>query len=57
MYCIKCGAKLNENYKPVKILNRVVKHPFTIKIDGTEVIKSEYIKKYVRNDNFSFTTK
>ena len=57
LYCIRLGAKWNEYYKPVKILNRIVKKPFTIKVDGTEVLKSEYIKKYVRNDVYSFTTK
>lgn len=56
-YCIKCGAKWNEGYKPVKILNRVVKKPFAVKVDGTEIFNGEYIKKYVRKDVYSFTTK
>ena len=57
-YCVsEKGAEYEKGYSVSKILNRVVKKPFTIKIDGTEVIKSEYIKKYVRNDTYSFTTK
>lgn len=58
MYCIdKCGATLDTPYKAVKILNRVVPHPFTVKVDGTEILNGTYIKKYVRNDTYNFKTK
>lgn len=55
-YCINNGAKWETSYKVNKILNRPVRHPFTIKIDGVEVLSGEYVKKYVRNDNFNFKT-
>ena len=42
------------DYKVVKILNRPVTHPFTIKIDGEEIYSGEYVKKYVRNDVYNF---
>ena len=58
MYCIdKCGATLDNPYKAVKILNRVVPHPFTVKVDGAEILSGSYIKKYVRNDTYNFKTK
>lgn len=58
MYCLdNCSAKLDTPYKAVKILNRPVPHPFTIKIDGTVVLNGTYIKKYVRNDVYNFKSK
>jgi len=56
-YCISIGARWNESYKVNKILNRIVKKPFVIKIDGTEIVNGQYLKKYVRKDVYSFTTK
>ena len=55
--CICRGAKWGTPYKAVKILSRPVLHPFTIKIDGTEILKGEYIKKFVRSDVYNFKTK
>lgn len=55
--CIDKGGRWNENYRVNKILNRIVKKPFVVKVDGAEVIKGEYLKKYVRKDTYSFTTK
>lgn len=52
--CITMGAEWNKDYKPVKILVRPVKHPFSIKVDGTEVYSGNYAKKYIRNDVYSF---
>ena len=54
-FCImNYNAKWATNYKVVKILNRPVMHPFTIKIDGEEIYSGEYLKKYVRNDVYNF---
>lgn len=55
--CIKRGADWSKPYKAVKILPRPVLHPFVIKIDGTEVLKGEYLKKIVRSDVYNFKTK
>ncbi len=55
--CINRGAKWATAYKVNKILPRPVLHPFSIKVDGTEVFKGEYMKKYVRNDTYNFKTK
>lgn len=56
-WCIQKGAKWGYDYKVNKILNRDVYTPFVVKVDGTEVAKGDYIKKYVRNGLYSFTTK
>lgn len=54
-FCISnYEAKWNTGYKAVKILNRPVTHPFTIKVDGEEIYSGEYLKKYVRNDVYNF---
>ena len=54
-FCImNYNAKWATDYKVVKILNRPVMHPFTIKIDGEEIYSGEYLKKYVRNDVYNF---
>lgn len=54
-FCISnYEAKWATDYKVVKILNRPVTHPFTIKVDGIEIYSGEYTKKYVRNDVYNF---
>lgn len=55
--CIKKGANWGYSYKVNKILIRPVLHPFTIKIDGVEVLSGEYLKKYVRSDIYNFKSK
>ena len=55
-YCIENGAELATEYPVNKILKRVVKTPFKVKINGEEVFTGEYIKKYIRNNLYSFTT-
>ena len=56
--CIdRYGAKYAMEYKVNRILPRIVKHPFTVKIDGKEIFSGAYVKKYFRKDNYSFTTK
>lgn len=57
-FCIdNYRAEWATDYKVVKILNRPVRHPFTIKIDGEEIYSGEYVKKYVRNDVYNFKSK
>lgn len=55
--CISRGANWATDYKVNKILFRPMLHPFSIKVDGTEVYHGEYIKKYVRADTYNFKTK
>lgn len=56
MKCVyQYGAKWNTEYKVNKILNRIVKHPYTLKINGEIIYQGEYVKKYVRQDTYSFT--
>lgn len=55
--CIDRGANFEKEYKVKKVLPRPVLHPFTIKVDGVEVLSGEYIKKYVRNDTYNFKSK
>ena len=54
--CVQKGAEWGREYKVNKILNRVIAKPFTIKIDGEIAYEGQYIKKYVRNDTYNFTT-
>ena len=55
--CVNRGASLATGYKANKILTRPVLHPFAIRMDGVEVFKGEYLKKYVRNDTYNFKSK
>lgn len=55
--CVQRGAEWGTSYKVNKVLARNALHPFVIKIDGTEIYKGEYLKKYVRSDTYSFKTK
>lgn len=54
--CVDGGAEWDKDYKVNKILPRIIEKPFTIKIDGQIVYNGNYIKKYVRNNLYSFTT-
>ena len=54
--CVSFGAEWAKDYKVNKILPRATYTPFTIKIDGEEIFKGEYLKKYVRNNVYSFPT-
>ena len=54
-FCIAQGAIWNYNYPVTKILKREQEKPFTIKINGKEIVKGKYFKKYVRNDVYNFT--
>lgn len=53
--CVRNGAMWDEEYKVIKVLNRLTQKPFTIKINGEILYSGEYSKKYVRNDNYNFT--
>lgn len=55
--CIDRGANFDTTYKVKKVLMRPVLHPFTIKVDGVEVLSGEYLKKYVRSDVYNFKSK
>ena len=54
--CINRGANWAMSYKVNKVLFRKVMKPFMIKVDGKEVFKGEYLKKYVREDTYNFKT-
>lgn len=54
--CIARGAEWATDYKVVKILPRLIKHPFTIKINGEEKLRGEYVKLYARNGVYNFKT-
>ena len=56
VHCIDLGAKWAQDYKVNKILNRIQETPFKIKVNGQELYEGTYIKKYVRNGLYSFTT-
>jgi len=55
--CVNRGAEWGKSYKVNKVLVRPILHPFTIKIDGTEIYSGEYVKKYVRSDVYNFKSK
>lgn len=55
-HCIELGANWATDYKVNKILPRVQEAPLTIKVNGKEIYTGTYIKKYVRNGLYAFTT-
>lgn len=55
--CINRGALWATNYKVNKILPRPVVKPFVIQLDGKDIYRGEFIKKYVRNDVYNFKTR
>ena len=55
-YCIEHGAEWATDYKVNKILTRPVQTPFIIKVNGQNIYSGNYIKKYIRNNLYSFTT-
>ena len=54
--CVQLGAEWSHDYKVNKILNRVQETPFQIKVNGEEIYNGKYVKKYVRNGLYAFTT-
>ena len=55
-HCFDIGAEKETEYKVVKVLPRLIEKPFTVKVNGEIVYKDKYIKKYVRDGLYSFTT-
>lgn len=53
--CVDLGAEYDMDYKVNKILNRIVTHPYKIYVNNECIYEGEYVKKYVRNDNYKFT--
>lgn len=54
--CVQLGAKWAHDYKVNKILPRIQETPFQIKVNGEEIYNGKYVKKYIRNGLYSFTT-
>lgn len=54
--CHLRGAEWDTPYKAVRILPRPVGRPFAVKVDGTEIYRGEYLKKFVRDDTYNFKT-
>lgn len=58
LYCVReCGAEIGIEYPVTRIIPRFTKTPFEVKVDKETIYSGEYIKKYVRNGTYSFTTK
>lgn len=55
LYAISKGAKYDEDYTVPKSLPRIIKHPYTIKVNGAIIHTGEYVKKYNRGDLWNFT--
>lgn len=55
--CINRGAEWNHDYKVNRTIKREQEKPFTVKINGEVMYQGEYIKKYIRNDCYNFTTR
>lgn len=55
--CLDKGGEIGIDYPVTRILPRYSKTPFTVKVDKEIIYEGEYIKKYVRNGTYSFTTK
>ena len=54
-YCFSLGAEKGKDYKVTKIVKRPRLKDYTIKINGKIVYKGKYLKKYIRDDVYSFT--
>lgn len=54
-YAIINGAELDKDYPVTKMLTRLIKKPYTLKVNGKIIHQGEYLKKYARNDTYSFT--
>lgn len=50
------GAEWIKEYKVPRSIPRITPKPLKIKINGQEIFNGEYIKKYVREGLYSFTT-
>lgn len=54
--CVQDGAEWSHDYKANRVLPRLQETPFQIKVNGTKIYEGNYIKKYVRDGVYSFTT-
>jgi hypothetical protein len=54
-YCFDNGAEKGKDYKVNKVLKRVRLTPYKIKVNGIIIHEGQYVKKYIRDDMYSFT--
>lgn len=54
--CIAVGASPATEYEVIRTFPRITQTPFKIKVDGQIIYDGEYIRKYIRNNVYSFTT-
>lgn len=54
--CLDLGAEIGKEYPVTRILWRNNEKPLTVKIDGMPIFNGTYVKKYVREGLYSFTT-
>lgn len=52
---LRRGAHFGETYTVPKSLSRIIKRPYTIKVNGKVIYHGEYIKKYHQGDTWNFT--
>ena len=56
LWAMANGAKLEKEYPVLRSLPRMKITPFKIKVDGKIIHEGEYVKKYIREGLYSFTT-
>ena len=56
MHCINAGAEWEHEYKLNKVLKRSTAKPFVVKVNGETICQSHYVKKYIQDDRYYFTT-
>lgn len=56
MECLRRGGELATEYPVVRSFPRLTRTPFTIKVNKEIIYQGEYVKKYIRNNTYSFTT-
>ena len=54
--CIAAGASPATEYEVIRTFPRITQTPFKVKVDGQIIYDGEYIRKYIRNNVYSFTT-
>ena len=55
-HCVSnLGLNYAEDYKVVKILNRLAPHPYKISVNGIVIHEGEYVKKSIYGGNYRFT--
>lgn len=55
LWCLGHGAELNTEYSVTRIIYRMKKTPFTIKLNSKVLYQGTYIKKFERNNVYNFT--